>query len=87
MTNIPLDILESMEQQAAMELRKSIDFEVLADILVAAGWTDVVIDRLCDRKEVNIWVEANCLGKSEHRNGRWVFELEQDALLFKLKWL
>lgn len=84
--NIPLDVLEAMEQQAAQSLRESIDFEVLADILVAAGWTDVIIDRLIDREEVDSWVEANCLGKSEHRNGRWVFELESDATLFALRW-
>ena len=84
--NIPLDILESMEQQAAQSLRESIDFEILANVLVTIGWSDVVIDRLTDREAINSWVEANCLGKYKHRNGRWVFELESDAVLFKLKW-
>lgn len=84
--NIPLDILESMEQQAAQSLRESIDFEVTAIILVSMGWTDVIIDRLINREEVNRWVETNCVGHQRHRNGRWVFELESDAVLFKLKW-
>jgi transposase len=89
--NIPLDVLESMEQQAAQSLRESIDFEVLADVLVnGCGWTDVVIDLPfagTDReKEIIQWVNANCSGKCDHRYGRWVFELAADAVLFKLKW-
>lgn len=84
--NIPLDVLEEMEQQAAMSLRESIDFEILADTLVAIGWSNVVIDRLTDRGEINSWIDSNCSGKYKHRNGRWVFELESDAVLFKLKW-
>lgn len=84
--NIPLDILEAMEQEAAMGLRDSIDFEVMANALVSMGWTDVIIDRSIDRQEVNAWVKDNCVGYQRHRNGRWVFELESDAVLFKLKW-
>ena len=84
--NIPLDVLEAMEQEAAMSLRESIDFEVTANILTAIGWTDVIIDRLIDREEVDSWAEANCAGQRHHHNGRWVFELESDAVLFKLKW-
>ena len=89
--NIPLETLESMEQQAAQSLRESIDFEVTADVLVDTGWTDVVIDLMfagTDReKEITQWVDDNCLGKCYHRYGRWVFELESDAVLFKLKWI
>lgn len=84
--NIPLDVLEAMEQEAAMGLRDSIDFEVTANTLVSMGWTDVIIDRLINREEVDSWAEANCAGQRYHRNGRWVFELKSDAVLFKLKW-
>jgi transposase len=89
--NIPLDVLESMEQQAAQSLRESIDFEVLADVLVTGcGWTDVVIDLMfagTDReKEITQWAEDNCAGLHKHHYGRWVFELAADAVLFKLKW-
>lgn len=88
--NIPLDILEAMEQESAMNLRESIDFEVMANILISSGWTDVIIDfRLADtnkHQEIIAWTDSNCLGRFEHRHGRWLFERESDAVLFKLKW-
>ena len=88
--NIPLETLESMEQQAAQSLRESIDFGVTANILITIGWTDVGIDLMfagTDReKEITQWVNDNCSGKCFHRYGRWVFELAADAVLFKLKW-
>ena len=88
--NIPLDVIEAMEQEAAMNLRDSIDFEVTANTLVSMGWTNVIVDFPLDDtnkdREMAVWADANCSGKCYHRYGRWVFELESDAVLFKLKW-
>ena len=84
--NIPLDILEAMEQEAAMNLRKSIDFEVIAGMLAAQGWIVVDIPHNFHNDEVCQWVNQTVQGQHQHHNKRWVFERESDAVLFKLKW-
>ena len=40
------------------------------------------------RYEILEWIEENCVGKytSNGSNHDWFFELESDALAFKLRW-
>jgi hypothetical protein len=85
--------VQSLEEQyaekAATAMAREIDREVLWGMLVGIGWTRVLLDRLQDNKhavDITYWLEANCKEPFE-RNGRdFLFESEQDAVNFILRW-
>lgn len=71
------------------KLLHEFDFEFVADILVACGWTKVVLQQgalPCTGIELHEWRERNLTGRWKADNKTWVFEKSQDALIFTLKW-
>ena len=86
-----------MEQQMldrlAKEMQQEIDSELMADMLVAMGWTKIELPPFQSRYhsiDILTWVEDNCHGqfKEFKQYGRtFVFKEEKDASLFALKWL
>jgi hypothetical protein len=80
------EIVESLGQ----EFQRTMDFEIIADIMITMrGYARVDIDyngpnqRWVDIKQ---WAVDNCSGEHQEHNGIWLFELPQDATMFKLKW-
>lgn len=74
----------------AYEIRDDIDFIVLTDTLCClSGWTKVITNPMTTRQseEMDRWVELNCKHQYKTRGLVWVFENEQDASFFTLKWL
>jgi hypothetical protein len=88
-----MSLLEELEKEIteslAKEMQKSIDFEIIADIMVTMrGYTRIDIEYGSHQKwfEVKEWVAQNCVGDHSEHTGIWLFERPQDATMFKLKW-
>ena len=80
---------EQIINDAGKQLANEIDFEILCSMLIELGWTKVILKPMTweDGYEVDNWVEHNIKGHFETMGLVWVFEKEQDANWFKLRWL
>jgi len=83
--NLQEEIMNDMGQKIANE----IDFQVLADMLCSIGWRKVVLKPMNweDGYSVDEWTAQHIKGNFETMGLVWVFELEQDANWFALRWL
>jgi|LauGreDrversion4_2_1035121.scaffolds.fasta_scaffold1765060_2 hypothetical protein len=84
--NLQDEILEKISKEMAGE----IDFSLLADALVACGWTRVILEKgalPCTGPELHEWRERNLTGEWRAHNRVWLFENSKDALIFTLKWV
>jgi hypothetical protein len=80
---------EEIADTLAMQIAQEIDFEILADMLVSIGWTKVVLKNgalPCTGPELHEWRVRNLKGKWKAHNKIWLFENEQDAVWFTLRW-
>ena len=81
--------IDEILDQAGKEMAREIDREILWGMLEGLGWTRVMLDRLQDNKhaiDISYWLEENIKNPFE-RNGRdFIFESEQDAAYFILRW-
>jgi hypothetical protein len=80
------DILDDISKQISDE----VDFHVMADLLETIGWTSVKLKRFRDGTEavdIMLWVETNCTGEWKNLGTRFIFEKQQDAEWFSLRWL
>jgi len=71
------------------EIAKEIDFEIMSSMVLGMGWTKVVLKPMTweNGSLIDLWVEQNIKGKFETMGLVWVFEREQDANWFKMRWL
>jgi hypothetical protein len=79
------DILNNISKQ----LSSSIDWEILADLLVDTGWTSVKLNRFrngIEAVDIIDWIDANCTGEWKNLSTRFIFEKKQDAEWFILRW-
>ena len=80
---------KEMADFVAKEMEKSMDFEIIADIMLTMrGYTRVKINYGPNQlwADVMAWADTTCTGEYREHNGSWLFELQQDAVLFSLKW-
>lgn len=81
---------DTVAQDLADQMSKSIDFELLRDHLVGArGWTQVQIKYSPpERKwnEIIDWADRHCQGRYQEHLGIWLFENRKDAVWFALRW-
>lgn len=88
MTNVE----EELQQVFSKAIREEMDFSVLSDILVGEGWTEVTATRLSqllnDPEQTAIleWLKHTCQGRYHRLGHRVIFEREQDATAFVLRW-
>ena len=84
-----MNIQEEILNSAANQMAKEIDFEILSGMLIQIGWTKVVLSPMTWETGalIDLWVEQNIKGNCETMGLVWVFEKEQDATWFKLRWL
>jgi len=77
-------------EKMANSIASDIDREVLWGMLTGIGWTRVMVPRLIDNEhaiDITYWLEDNCKHPFE-RNGRdFIFESQQDANWFTLRWM
>lgn len=84
-----LALEQTIMDQAAKRMSDEIDREVIWSMLETIGWVRVSVSRLVDNQhaiDMVEWISANCI--SDHkRNGReFLFEAEEDAIMFALRW-
>lgn len=74
--------------ELAVNFQKTVDYDILCDVMIGFGHTVVEIDYHNDQKwsDVMAWATKNCTGGYQEHLGKWLFELEKDAIMFKLKW-
>lgn len=80
------DLIEHYSQEAVKELARELDREILWGMLENLGWTRVMIP-YNNNIHVNLWAAKNCRGAFEYHNRDYIFEYDQDAMWFKLRWL
>jgi len=83
--NLQEEIINDMGQKIANE----IDFQILVDMLCGIGWRKVVLNPMTweDGYEVDAWTDKHVKGHFETMGLVWVFEDEEDANWFALRWL
>jgi hypothetical protein len=83
--SIEQDIINSQ----AKAVSDTIDFEILADMLVKCGWTKYQVSKYIDNHhaiDIREWVRENCQGEVRSHGATWLFEDSRDATIFILKW-
>jgi hypothetical protein len=85
MHNLEQEMLDSAGSRMAAE----IDFNVLADMLCQIGWRKIILKPMTweDGYDIDAWTAAHIKGPFETMGLVWVFEQEQDANWFALRWL
>ena len=85
MTNLE----EQITAELATKMQSEMDREILWSMLVKIGWTRVLLPRFDNREhavDVLEWVEQNCKNPYERKGNEFIFENDQDAVNFILKW-
>jgi hypothetical protein len=76
-------------EKMANSIASDIDREILWGMLQGMGWTRVMLPRLLDNMhaiDVTCWLEGNCKNNYERSGRDFIFESQQDANWFKLRW-
>ena len=84
------NILETLiADEAAKNMQKSMDYDLLCEIMVPFGYTVVKIEYGSNKPWVKVmeWLATNHIGEYQEHNGKWLFKNEQDAIMFKLRWV
>ena len=85
-----MTIEEEMIEQAGTEMAREVDREVLWGMLQGLGWTRVMLPRFVDNHhaiDIGYWLEDNCKQAFERGGRDFLFESQQDANWFKLRWM
>ena len=85
MNNLQEEIIENLGTQ----MQSEIDKEIWWGMLTGIGWTRVVMPRFHSTENcINVfeWVTQHCKNPYERRGNEFIFENEQDAVNFILKW-
>lgn len=79
-----------VEDEVARILQEEIDWEILCDIMVRAGWTKVEttweVKPVEEIYELKVWCDTNLTGHRKGRGKVWLFEKAEDAEWFMLRW-
>ena len=84
------NIEEQIASKLSEEIAKEIDFGILSEMMVMAGWTKYSLPRYLDNKhaiDIRMWVEDNISKNNYRQCGRtWLFKQAKDATMFILRW-
>jgi hypothetical protein len=83
------DLQEQIINDAGKQLANEIDFEILCSMLKELGWKKILLRPMTweDGYEVDAWTGKHIKGHFETMGLVWIFELEEDANWFALRWL
>lgn len=83
------NLQEQIINDAGNAIAKEIDFTILTDMLVQIGWRRVILSPMTWEHgyEVDEWTAKHVKGNFETMGLVWVFEDEEDANWFALRWL
>jgi hypothetical protein len=80
---------EKIAAEMGPQMAREIDREVLWGMLEGIGWTRVMLPRFVDNHhaiDITNWLEANCKRAFERSGRDFMFESQQDANWFQLRW-
>jgi len=80
---------DEIADKLGSRMAKEIDREILWSMLEGMGWTRVMLPTLGSNKQavdITMWIEENCKFAVEHSGRDFMFESQQDANWFKLRW-
>ena len=85
MNSLEDEIITKMGKQMSDE----IDFGILTEMLCELGWRRVILSPMSteDSYEVDMWTKKHVKGHFETMGLVWVFEQEEDANWFALRWM
>ena len=85
MISLEDEIISKMGKQMSDE----IDFGILTEMLCELGWRRIILSPMSteDSYEVDAWTAKHIKGHFETMGLVWVFELEEDANWFALRWM
>jgi hypothetical protein len=85
MHNLEQEMLDSAGSRMAAE----IDFGVLTGMLCELGWRKIILKPMTleDSYDIDVWTAEHVKGPFETMGLVWVFEREEDANWFALRWL
>lgn len=84
------DLAERIQEEQAKILMQEMDREILWGMLESMGWSRVNLPwpvTAENLKEIHTWVNDNAKGAHEHSRTDFIFEQDDDAMWFKLRWL
>jgi len=79
-------INEEILDRITKEMAKSIDFDIVSDILVKGGWVKLKLCNHTDIQKACEWISENVSNDCKNYYGTWVFKNAEDAIAFKLRW-
>lgn len=78
-----------IEDLLAKIIQEEINREIIREAVIAhfigEGWTRIVISNN-DLENIGSWMQENIRGNWRGFTTQWVFESEQDAIMFKMRW-
>ena len=79
---------DQVAKQASEEMQRSIDWEIKAGMLETIGWTrvEVLTSTMEEHLEMLLWAKRNSKQSVNNRHDVFLFQDEEDAIMFKLKW-
>ena len=83
-------IEDEIADKMAEQMSREVDREILWGMLEGMGWTRVMLSTLGNGEqavEIIVWLEDNCKRAYERSGRDFIFENQQDANWFKLRWL
>jgi hypothetical protein len=80
---------EEILNRAGKAMADEIDFEILCSMLIELGWRKVILRPMTweDGYELDAWTAKHVKGNFETMGLVWIFEDEEDANWFTLRWL
>ena len=85
-----MNLQDVIVDEWAEKLQKTMDFDILCDVLSSFGWTVIEIDYNPVEGQgwydVVNWSDNNFLGGWKEHAGKWLIENAKDATMFALKW-
>ncbi len=83
-----MNLQDAILEESGKRMAESIDFEIIANLLVEIGWTKVVLQPMTHETSTAIdkWIETNTKGGCKTLGLIWIFENPADAVNFTLRW-
>ena len=83
------DLEQDIINRAGKRMTDEIDFGILSDMLCELGWRRVILSPMTWEQglEVDAWTAKHIKGPFENMGLVWIFEQEEDANWFALRWL
>ena len=83
-----MNLREQVLNDLAQDMQASMDFDVLADVLISVGWTRLEIRYHSNQTwlEMHNWADDVFVDEFLEHKGHWLIKSSKDATMFALRW-